>query len=234
MHRLGFDPEEVESLIDYLLKQNQVKVRSVFSHLAGADNPLLEDFTRKQAEVFAHESSKFIAAFPHQIMRHILNSAGTERYPEYQFDMVRLGIGLYGVSALPEMKLRQVSVLKTIILQIKLVKAGETVGYNRNGKLDEDRLIAILPIGYADGYDRELGNGLGEVWIAGKRVKVVGNVSMDLIAVDVTGVDLHEGDTVEIFGDHVTISELAEKLHTIPYEILTGISRRVKRIYYQE
>lgn len=234
MHRLGFDPEEVNSLIDYLEKQNQIKVRSVFSHLAGADNPDLDAFTQTQARVFMSESVKFTRAFSHQIMKHILNSAGTERFTDYQFDMVRLGIGLYGVSAIPGHKLRQVCVLKTIILQIKWVRSGETVGYNRNGKLHTDRRIAVLPIGYADGYDRELGNGLGEVWIAGKRAKVVGNVSMDLIAVDVTGLDVREGDPVEIFGDHITISEIAEKLHTIPYEVLTGISRRVKRIYFQE
>lgn len=234
MHRLGFDATEVDGLIELLKSKNQVKVRSVFSHLAGADDPRLDDFTRKQVNVLNVCADKFNEAFPHRILKHILNSAGTERFPEFQFDMVRLGIGHYGVSALPGVQLRQVCALKTIILQLKQVKAGETVGYNRNGVVTEDKLVAMLPIGYADGYNRKLGNGLGEVLVKGKRAKVFGNVSMDLIAIDVTGMDVQEGDTVEIFGDNITIAEMAGKLNTIPYEILTGVSRRVKRVYFSE
>jgi alanine racemase len=234
MHRLGFDATEVDGLIELLKSKNQVKVRSVFSHLAGADDPRFDDFTRKQVNVLNVCADKFRKAFPHHILKHILNSAGTERFPEFQFDMVRLGIGHYGVSALPEVILKQVCALKTIVLQLKLVKAGETVGYNRNGVVTEDKLVAMLPIGYADGYNRKLGNGLGEVFVNGKRARVFGNVSMDLIAIDVTGMDIQEGDAVEIFGDHITIAEMSAKLNTIPYEILTGVSRRVKRVYFSE
>jgi alanine racemase len=234
MHRLGFDATEIDNLIELLKSKNQVKVRSVFSHLAGADDQRFDDFTRQQISVLNTCENKFTKSFSHRILKHILNSAGIERFSDYQFDMVRLGIGHYGVSTLPEVQLRQVCALKTIVLQLKKVKAGETVGYNRNGVATEDKLIAMLPIGYADGYDRKLGNGLGEVFIKGKRAKVFGNVSMDLIAVDVTGMDVQEGDSVEIFGDHITITEIAEKLNTIPYEILTGVSRRVKRVYFSE
>lgn len=167
-------------------------------------------------------------------MRHILNSAGTERFPEYQFDMIRLGIGHYGISAIPGIQLRQVCTLKTVILQTKTIQAGETVGYSRKGTVDNDKRIAILPVGYADGFDRKLSNGVGEVWINGQRAKVIGNVSMDLIAVDITGIEAAEGDKVEIFGENLLIEEVAGWLKTIPYEILTSISRRVKRVYFQE
>lgn len=234
MHRLGFDPSEMEQLIDLLQNQNQVKVRSVFSHLAGADDPRLDDFTHQQIRTFSACADKIASAFSHQILKHILNSAGTERLAEYQFNMIRLGIGHYGISSLPDVHLKQVCAMKTIVLQIKKVKAGETVGYNRNGKVNEDKMIAVLPVGYADGFDRKLGNGVGEVYIRGQRAKVIGNVSMDLITVDVTGLKVREGDTVEIFGDNILLSEIAQKLNTIPYEILTGISRRVKRVYFQE
>lgn len=234
MHRLGFAPEEIDRLIALLQNQNQVKIRSVFSHLAASDNPKFDDFTRGQVKVFTECADKITTVFSHKIMRHILNSGGIERFPEYQFDMVRLGIGHYGVSASNGSQLRQVCTLKTIILQIKNIRAGETVGYNRNGELTRDSRIAVLPIGYADGYDRKLGNGTGEVFINGHRAKVIGNVSMDLCTVDVTDIPAKEGDIVEIFGDHITIAEIAAKLGTIPYEVLTGVSRRVKRVYFQE
>lgn len=234
MHRLGFDPTDMVPLIGLLKNQNQVKVRSVFSHLAGADDPRLDDFTRRQISAFSACADKISSAFSHQILKHILNSAGTERFAEYQFNMIRLGIGHYGISSLPEIHLKQVCAMKTIILQIKKVKAGETVGYNRNGKVNEDKMIAVLPVGYADGFDRKLGNGVGEVYIRGQRAKVIGNVSMDLITIDVTGLKVQEGDVAEIFGDNIPITEIAQKLNTIPYEILTGISRRVKRVYFQE
>lgn len=211
-----------------------MKIRSVFSHLAASDNPKFDDFTRGQVKVFTECADKITTVFSHKIMRHILNSGGIERFPEYQFDMVRLGIGHYGVSASNGSQLRQVCTLKTIILQIKNIRAGETVGYNRNGELTRDSRIAVLPIGYADGYDRKLGNGTGEVFINGHRAKVIGNVSMDLCTVDVTDIPAKEGDIVEIFGDHITIAEIAAKLGTIPYEVLTGVSRRVKRVYFQE
>lgn len=234
MHRLGFELEDMEKLVEKLKHQKELKVRSVFSHLAGSDEARLDAFTEQQVAVFTKCADKLNAAFDHHIMRHILNSAGIERFSKYQFDMVRLGIGHYGISALPDVRLKQVCALKTIVLQIKTVKAGETVGYSRNGKVEKDKRIGILPIGYADGYDRKLGNGVGEVFVNGKRAKVIGNVSMDLIAIDLTGTEAIEGDTVEIFGDNLTISEMAGWLKTIPYEILTSISRRVKRVYYQE
>lgn len=234
MHRLGFDYEDIDILIGLLQKTNQVKVRSVFSHLAGADDTKFDEFTHKQIDIFQSCADKFKAAFSHDIMSHILNSAGIERFSEYQFDMVRLGIGHYGVSALPNIHLPQVCTLKTIVLQTKTVKAGETVGYNRNGIVSKDKIIATLPIGYADGFNRKLGNGVGEVYVNKQRASVIGNVSMDLTTIDVTELGVREGDIVEIFGENITISEVAKKLQTIPYEILTGISRRVKRVYFSE
>ncbi|HRZ96266.1 MAG TPA: bifunctional UDP-N-acetylmuramoyl-tripeptide:D-alanyl-D-alanine ligase/alanine racemase [Paludibacter sp.] len=234
MHRLGFEKDDMNLLVEKLKKQNQVKVRSIFSHLAGADDSKFDAFTKQQAETFKTCADQISAAFSHYIMRHLLNSAGIERFPEYQFDMVRLGIGHYGISTLPNVHLKQVCALKTIILQIKDINAGETVGYSRKGVVNQKKRIAVLPIGYADGFDRKLSNGVGEVLINGHRAKVIGNVSMDLITVDITGIDAKEGDVAEIFGDNITISEIANKLNTIPYEVLTSISRRVKRVYFQE
>lgn len=234
MHRLGFEPHEIEQLLIRLKSQSQVKVRSVFSHLSGSDEAQFDVFTKQQIKTFMDCADQFSVAFPHHIMRHILNSAGIERFPEYQFDMVRLGIGHYGISSLPDMNLKQVCALKTVILQIKSVKAGETVGYSRKGVVATDKRIAVLPIGYADGFNRKLGNGVGEVLINGQRAKVIGNVCMDLIMIDVTHIKVNEGDQVEIFGDHLTISEVAGWLKTIPYEVLTSVSRRVKRVYFQE
>ena len=234
MHRLGFEQKDMEQLLTRLKAQNQVKVRSVFSHLSGSDEAKFDAFTKQQVSVFSVCADQLTATFSHHIMRHILNSAGIERFPEYQFDMVRLGIGHYGISSLPEVTLKQVCALKTVILQIKTVKAGETVGYSRKGIINTDKRIAIIPIGYADGFDRKLGNGVGEVLINGKRAKVIGNVCMDLVIIDVTNIEAKEGDVVEIFGDHLAISEVADWLKTIPYEVLTSVSRRVKRVYFQE
>jgi len=234
MHRLGFEPQDMEQLLARLKGQTQVKVRSVFSHLSGADEAKFDTFTKQQIATFTACADQLSATFSHHILRHILNSAGIERFSESQFDMVRLGIGHYGISSLPEANLKQVCALKTIILQIKTVKAGETVGYSRKGIVDADKRIAVLPIGYADGFDRKLGNGVGEVLINGQRAKVIGNVCMDLVMIDVTGIDAKEGDQVEIFGDHLTISEVAGWLKTISYEVLTSVSRRVKRVYFQE
>jgi len=234
MHRLGFETADIDQLVEVLHNQQQVKVRSVFSHLAGADEQKFDGFTRQQVALFQQCADKIQHVFSHKIMRHILNSAGTERFPEFQFDMVRLGIGHYGISVLPEVNLQQVCALKTVILQLKTIKTGETVGYSRKGIVEKDKRIAVLPIGYADGFDRKLSNGVGEVLINGKRAKVIGNVSMDLITVDVTDIEANEGDKVEIFGENISISEVAGWLKTIPYEILTSVSRRVKRVYFQE
>ena len=234
MHRLGFEAQDIERLIERLQNQNCVKVRSVFSHLAGADEERFDSFTHQQAEIFVACADKLQKAFPHRIMRHILNSSGIERFPEYQFDMVRLGIGHYGISALPNAGLQPVCSLKTVILQIKELKAGETVGYSRNGALQKDSRIAVLPIGYADGFDRRLGNGAGEVFVNGKRAKLIGNICMDLCMADITDIEAEEGDSVEIFGENISVSEVASRLKTIPYEVLTNVSRRVKRVYFQE
>lgn len=234
MHRLGFEPQDMERLLTLLKGQQQVKVRSVFSHLAGADEARFDDFTLQQIKTFERCADLITGSFPHKILRHILASPGIERFPQYQFDMVRLGIGHYGISSVPGTALKQVCSLKTVILQIRTLHPGDTVGYSRRGVIARDSRIAVLPIGYADGFDRRLGNGVGEVYINGQRAKVVGNVCMDLCMVDVTDIDAHEGDPVEIFGEHIPLSEVASWLGTIPYEVLTGVSRRVKRVYFQE
>ena len=172
MHRLGFELRDIPELVELLKNQNQVKVRSVFSHLVGSDSAEFDDFTHQQLQTFTTCADELSKAFSHKILRHVLNSAGIERFPEYQFDMVRLGIGLYDVSALPDVKLETVSTLKTIILQIRNVKAGDTVGYSRKGVLTRDSRIGVIPIGYADGFNRRLSNGLGEVWVNGHRAKL--------------------------------------------------------------
>lgn len=232
MHRLGFEEKDLPTLIERLKTQNQLKVRSVFSHLAGADGAEFDDFTKSQVAKFERCANQFTTAFSHKILRHILNSAGIERFPQYQFDMVRVGIGLYEVSALPDVALDTVCTLRTVVLQIRDVKAGDTVGYSRKGKIDRDSRIGIIPIGYADGFDRRLSNGVGEVWINGKRAKIVGNICMDSCMIDLTDIDAKEGDKVEVFGKNIPIQEVAQNLNTIPYEILTGVSRRVKRVYF--
>jgi alanine racemase len=234
MNRLGFDVSDLSVLAEKLNKQQGVAVKSVFSHLAGSDSPLLDDYTNEQISRFQEEAAYLEKSLPYPLMKHILNSAGIERFPGAQLDMVRLGIGLYGISVIDENALKPVAALKTRILQIREVKRGETVGYSRNGLLNRDSLIACLPIGYADGLDRRLGNGNSEVLIQGKKCPLVGNICMDICMVDVTDCPAEEGDEAIIFGEGITIGDLAEKLHTIPYEILTSISPRVKRIYYKE
>jgi alanine racemase len=235
MHRLGFDSEEiVERLAGKLASQEQMVVRSVFSHLAGADEAVHDEFTRRQINKFLKISSVVIEKLPYKIFRHILNSAGIERFPEFQFEMVRLGIGLYGVSAAGNSQIKSISRLKTSISQIQKINAGETVGYGRKGKVTQNAEIAVLPIGYADGYDRRLSNGVGKVFVDGKLAPVIGNICMDMCMVDVTGLQVSVGDEVELMGDHILVSTIAENIGTIPYEILTGISQRVKRVYLQE
>ena len=233
MHRLGFMPDEADRLIARIKSQNNVKIRSVFSHLVGADSPKFDDFTEEQVTRFKVFSEKLTDAFEHKILRHILNSPGIERFPQYQFDMVRLGIGHYGMSAIGH-TLRNVCSLKTTILQTKEVPANETVGYSRKGKLTRDSRTATIPVGYADGLNRKLGNGVGKVMINGKIAPIIGNICMDCAMVDITGIDAKAGDTVEIFGDNISIEKMAESIGTISYEILTGISKRVKRVYFQE
>lgn len=235
MHRLGFDTiEKIESLTTKLLFQEEMVVRSVFSHLAGADETVHDEFTRDQVQQFQLLSSLITGKLPYKVLRHILNSAGVERFPEYQFDMVRLGIGLYGVSSCGNKLIRSISRLKTSISQIQHIPAGDTVGYGRKGIVTHASEIAILPIGYADGYDRRLSNGVGKVFVKGQIAPVIGNICMDMCMIDVTGLQASVGDEVELMGEHILVTDLANTIGTIPYEILTGISQRVKRIYLQE
>ena len=233
MHRLGFYKEDMPWLIDRLTHQKAVRVASVFSHLAGSDEAQFDDFTLDQIRYFDACAEELKAGIQYPIIKHICNSAGIERFSQYQFDMCRLGIGLYGFS-FAGAQLRNVCTLETTILSVKTVKAGETIGYGRHTKLTEDRVIAVIPIGYADGFDRRFSNYGGEVYVRGKRCPVVGNVCMDQAMVDVTGADARPGDIVEVFGEHMPLQELADKLGTITYEILTSVSRRVQRIYFYE
>jgi len=234
MHRLGFLEDEIYRLAEMLRKQPSVRVKSVFSHLAGSDEPALDDFTQQQIDSFRRMSGKIEERIQYPFLRHILNSAGIERFPEAQFDMVRLGIGLHGISAVDSSKLRQTATLRSIILQIKNIPAGDSVGYNRNFFAARNTRIGIVPIGYADGLHRILGNGTGCFIVNGKRVPLVGNISMDMCAVNLTEVEASEGDTVVIFGEEYPLAEIAKQMQTIPYEVLTSVSPRVKRIYYQE
>jgi len=234
MHRLGFTDEEVDELIVLLEKYPNLKVQSIFSHLAASEDDEEDSFTQSQIDYFKKLSDKISQSIGYLPIRHILNSAGIERFPQAQFDMVRLGIGLYGVSSINKTMLQNVSTLKTQVIQVKHLKQGETVGYNRRGQITRPSTIATIPIGYADGLDRKLGNGNGQFLLKGKLVPTIGNVSMDTCMLDVTGLNVYEGDEVIIFGSKPTIFDLANALETIPYEVLTSISRRVKRIYFQE
>ncbi len=233
MHRLGFYKEDMPWLIERLGSTKAVRVASVFSHLAGSDEPQFDAFTLDQIHYFDSCAEELKAGLQYPIIKHICNSAGIERFSQYQFDMCRLGIGLYGFS-FAGAKLRNVCTLETTILSVKTVKAGETIGYGRHTTLKEDRVIAVIPIGYADGFDRRFSNYGGEVWVRGKRCPVVGNVCMDQAMIDVTGADARPGDIAEVFGEHMPLEELADKLGTITYEILTSVSRRVQRVYSYE
>jgi len=309
MHRLGFQSFEIDGLIARLHGNRGLHVRSVFSHLAASEDPAEDEFTRQQIRDFREMSDRILNALTYPVMRHILNSAGIGRFPGAQFDMVRLGIGLYGVGSNPEEQsmLRNVSTLRSVVTQVKHIRAGETIGYNRSGKADSDCFIAIIPVGYADGLDRRLGNGRGVVYIHGRPARIIGNVCMDLTMAEVGGenvdrgpwavdrggrekgegriengklkienevinqsinhsvnqsinspspvtrhasrvtphegslsdtdeggIVVREGDEVIIFGDEHPVAELAARIGTIPYEVLTGISRRVKRVYFYE
>ena len=233
MHRLGFYQEDMPKLIARLQGQKAVRVASVFSHLAGSDEAQFDAFTHEQANYFNTCATQLQSALKYPIIKHICNTAGIERFPEYHFDMCRLGIGLYGLS-FAHATLRNVCTLKTTILSIKTVSANATIGYGRHTTLSEPRQIAVIPIGYADGFDRRFSNYGGEVLVRGKRCPVVGNVCMDQAMIDVTGTDAQPGDYAIVFGDQLPLQELADKLHTIPYEVLTSISRRVQRLYFYE
>lgn len=235
MHRLGFLPSEIPALIEELKKYNSLTPRSVFSHFVGSDSTTFDSFSKEQVARFEEASNALQAAFKHKILRHICNSAGAERFTHVQYEAVRLGIGLYGISPMGnDASLRPISTLKTIILQIHDVPADETVGYSRKGELQRPSRIAALPIGYADGLNRHMGNRRGYCIINGKPAPYVGNICMDVCMVDVTDIDCREGDTVEIFGPNLSVETIAQWLDTIPYEILTAVSTRIKRVYYSD
>jgi alanine racemase len=235
MKRLGFEnEEELKYLLEKVKRGNVLHISSVFTHLAASDEAVEDDFTQIQLHRFEKLSNVIQNGTDYHVMRHALNSAGIERFTNYQFEMVRLGIGLYGISYVDQSKLENVSTLKTTISQIRTVKKGETIGYGRKGMATDDIQIATLPIGYADGFNRRLSNGVGKVWINGQLAPVIGNVCMDMCMVDVTGIDAKEGDRVVVFGKEYPPAEMAAALGTIPYEIFTSISQRVKRVYFQE
>jgi alanine racemase len=236
MHRLGFSKNELPELIRRLKANPMIQVKSVFSHLAAADNPAEDEFTLGQIRCFEEGSQMIVEAFPNKILRHILNTAGISRFPQYQFDMVRLGIGLYGVPTceVDRDNLLPVVSLKTTINQIKRIPKGDSIGYNRHGHAEKDMRIGIVPIGYADGLSRLLGNGNGKFYVNEIQVPVVGDICMDMCMIDLSHVKASEGDTVVIFDANHDINDIAQACQTIPYEIMTRVSQRVKRVYYQE
>ena len=237
MHRLGFEKYNLPELLDALSKQDCLKVSSVFSHLATADCLNMNDYTQHQLSIFEKMSATIKDSLNYSIKCHILNTAGIIRYPEYQHELVRLGIGLYGIPVIndgSEKELRPVSSLYSTIISISERNPGDTIGYSRKGVISRKSKIATVPIGYADGLDRHLGNGNTKFYINGVLCPTIGNICMDICMVDVTDCECNVGDKVEIFGEHMPVTLLAEKLDTIPYEILTSISERVKRIYYRE
>lgn len=237
MHRLGFDPEkDIDEVIRRLKSQNAIIPRSVFSHFVGSDSDDFDNFSTMQFEKFDKASRRLQAAFPHKIIRHMDNSAAIQHFPERQMDMCRLGLGLYGYDPRDAgAPLHPVSTLKTTILQLRRVPKDETVGYSRRGVLTRDSLIAAIPIGYADGLNRHLGRGAGYCLVKGQKAPYVGNICMDVAMIDVTDIpNVHEGDSVEIFGEHLPASVLSDILDTIPYEVLTGVSNRVKKVYFQD
>jgi len=235
MNRLGFESSELEKLSDRIKNNRRLYVQSVFSHLSASEDPGSDEHTQKQINKFRKMCDSFCATIGHAVLQHMLNSAGITRFHNGHFDMVRLGIGLYGVAVNPEDadKLENVSTLKSTISQIKEVKAGESVGYGFE-PIDRDMKIAIVPVGYADGLDRRLGNGKTYLLVNGHKAPLVGSICMDMCMIDITDLKVREGDPVIIFGDERPITELAKDLDTIPYEVMTSISGRVKRVYYQE
>lgn len=231
MHRLGFMTSELQELTDFLRDCKYVRVKSIYSHLAAAEDPESDDFTLGQIKMFEANAERIISEIGYRPMLHILNSAGIERFPAYQHDMVRLGIGIYGISALRDVKLSPVASLKCKVLQVKhLLPSDGTIGYGRHGQIaPEGTDIATIPVGYADGIDRHLGCGRASFSLNGHRVPTIGNICMDMCMLDVTGTNAKPGDTVTIFGEDPTVSELADILGTIPYEIMTSIPRRIDR-----
>jgi Alr-MurF fusion protein len=236
LHRLGLEPDELDEVIALLKSNPEIRVKSVFSHLSGADEKIHDDFSTEQFERFGKAYEKLADALKTRPLRHLINSAGILRFPHFQLDMVRLGIGLYGVDPTEEnfQGLAMAATLKTVISQIKKLKPGETVGYGRRGVAQSDMTTATIAIGYADGFSRSFSNGKGVVLVNGKKAPVIGNVNMDMTMIDISGINAIEGDEVVIFGEGLPIKEVALRMNTIPYEVLTSTSERVKRIFLSE
>ena len=233
MNRSGFDEQDIPQLLEFFEAERSVYIRSIFSHLAGSDEAKHDEFTLEQIHLFERMTDCIQSQFNYKIWRHILNSAGIERFPQYHFDMVRLGIGLHGISA-ANAQLQAVSSFKTYISSIRDVPEGQSIGYGRKSYTTRPSRIAVIPVGYADGLNRHLSNRVGNVFVKGKRVPIIGNICMDTCMIDITDTDATIGDEVEIFGKHIPVTDLAEQLGTIPYEVLTSVSFRVKRVYYKE
>ncbi|HEY6062110.1 MAG TPA: alanine racemase, partial [Chitinophagaceae bacterium] len=237
MSRLGFAADDMDKLSAYLLSTHSFKIQTVFSHLAASEEEVQDDFTMKQFDLFNHAATTLQNSIDSGFLRHIANSAAIVRHPQLQMDMVRLGIGLYGVDSVHSQKLnlQTVATLRSTVAQIKHLKKGESVSYNRQTILNRDSIIATIRIGYADGYPRRLGNGIGKIWIKGKLAPVVGVICMDMIMIDITNMPgIQEGDDVIIFGSQLPVQQVSQWADTIPYEIMTGISQRVKRVYFEE
>ncbi|HEU0124914.1 MAG TPA: alanine racemase, partial [Flavobacterium sp.] len=235
MHRLGFEENTLQELIDTLKGNSTVRVQSILSHLATSDDPKHYDFVNKQIALFEKLSSRLISELNINPIRHILNTSGISNFPNAQYNMVRLGIGLYGVSndSTEQKYLENVGTLKSIISQVRVIPAGDSVGYGRRFMAEKETKIATIPIGYADGISRLWGNEVGFVTIKNQKAPIVGSVCMDMLMVNVSEIDCKEGDPVIIFGESPTVIEMAVALKTIPYEIMTSISQRVKRVFFR-
>ena len=231
MHRLGFEKTATDELISKIRNNPYLRIRSIFSHLAASNDTLHDRFTRNQLTLFENISAAILQNIPYPVMRHLLNTSGIERFPEAQYDMARLGLGLYGVSLVKQDRLKTVATLSSPIIQIKEIAAGETIGYGRHGKIVTPKRIATVAIGYADGIDRELGNGKGVFRVNGQPASVIGDVCMDMLMIDVTDISAKVGDYVTIFGEEPSVLELSEKIGTIPYELITRVSQRTKRVF---
>jgi alanine racemase len=237
MNRLGFELADVPNIASSIIQHQTMQVKSVFSHFVASESNIFDDFTLEQANNFSNACKQFQEIVGYTFIKHISNTAAIFRYPSLQYNMVRLGIGLYGEDSAnaKELQLQTVATLKSTIAQIRTVKAGNTVGYGRIGLVQDDSQIATVRIGYADGFNRRLGNGRASMYVKGQLAPVVGNVCMDMTMIDVSGIpNLKEGDTVEVFGANLPVQQVADWSDTIVYEILTSISQRVKRVYLEE
>jgi alanine racemase len=234
MNRLGFALDDIEKTGQHLSTSSLLKIESVFTHLAASEDPAQDAFTQQQLQLFQKAISLLEQELPYPFLKHISNSAAIVRHPGLQLDLVRLGIGLYGIGD-RKLDLQPAATLRSTIAQIKHLKPGETVSYNRRGVVLRDSVIATVRIGYADGYSRAFSNGVGKMWVRGRLAPVIGVVCMDMTMIDVTGIaDVKEGDDVIVFGAPLSVQEMAQWINTIPYEVMTSISHRVKRVYFQE